>query len=363
MPDHSVLSTIFRHFGDVEVKDESPLYEALCHIVANDESLLDLASFTASGQPPPNLFLGATHYVLAANPDDPLARYYRSFGGEQQPDDTLAPTFRTFCDQHRDELIRLLQVRIVQTNEVGRSACILPAASLASREAGGAPLAVIEVGPSAGLNLNFDRYHYDYGNGLEAGPPGSLCRITCDARGTLGPSDIATPEIASQIGFDRNPLDVGDERDVRWLRALVWPEHDDRRQLLEAAVKIAQRDPPLLLGTDLFRALPTVLALVPSAAVPLVVATFVLHQFAPEMRRRFRSLLQEAGYRRPVYMVLFGFGEFATGVRARAGIAFDLHLLRFNASGAQTRLLASAHPHGRWLEFRRESPWADLPQE
>ncbi len=361
MPDQSVLSAIFRHFGDIEVKGESALYEAICHVIANDQSLLELASFTAPGQPPPNLLLAATHYVLAANTDSPLARHYPSLGGEQSPDDTLAQSFRDFCREHREELIHLLQTRIVQTNEVGRSACILLAASLASREAGGAPLALIEIGPSAGLNLNFDRYHYDYGAGVLAGNPGSTCRITSDSRGTVSAEDLQMPEIASQIGFDRNPLDVGDERDRRWLRALVWPEHNDRRLQLEAALTIAQRDPPLLLGTDLFVALPAVLAMVPAPAVPLVIATFVLHQFPPDLRGLFRSLLQDAGRKRPVYMVLFGFSEFAGGQRDKTTNASELWLLRFDASGAHSRRLAVAHPHGRWLEFNRDSPWRALP--
>ena len=215
MTDYSALAAQFRHFAEFEVREQSPLYEAVCYAISDSEQLLALAAQASPGQPPPNLILGVLHYLLAEHREDPLAGYYASLGGGESPDGQLASRLRDFASEHSSEISRLMQTRLVQTNEVRRAAAVLIAAAAASRGFEDAPLALIEIGPSAGLNLNFDRYHYDFGNGLEAGPPRSVCRIDCDARGTLIAQDIAMPVIASQIGLDINPLDVGDERDAR----------------------------------------------------------------------------------------------------------------------------------------------------
>ena len=59
-----------------------------------------------------------------------------------------------------------MRTRSIQTNEVGRSAALLPA--LAVVRAGALavgddrPLALVELGPSAGLNLLLDRYAVTY---------------------------------------------------------------------------------------------------------------------------------------------------------------------------------------------------------
>ena len=361
MTDRTSLAETFRRFGEIEAAGQlSPLYVALSAIVATDPDLLELASHAPAGQPPPNLLFAAVHYLLEAQREHPLAVYYPSVGGPGAVDDELGAAFRRFCAANRDEIARLMRTRLVQTNEVRRSACLLPAFAAVADDAGGASLALIEIGPSAGLNLLFDLYAYDYGAGLNAGAEHSTVRLDCDARGTLQPRDVVLPKVASRIGIDINPLDVGDERDVRWLRALIWPEHEDRRRLLEAAVKLARRDPPLLISPDLFGALPGLLALVPPGTAPCLFATMVLNQFTPEMRARLRSTLEAAGRAKPVYLSVMGFSEFATGVRVAAEANTHVWLLRFGPAGSHARLVADCSPHGRWLEYQRDSQWRPL---
>ena len=83
----------------------------------------------------------------------------------------------------------------------------------------GRPLTLIEIGPSAGLNLVFDRYGYDYGNGIVAGVTESAVRINSDSRGAPPPVS-PLPRVAARLGIDLNPLDVGDSDEMDWLRAL-----------------------------------------------------------------------------------------------------------------------------------------------
>ena len=88
---------------------------------------------------------------------------------------------------------------MVQTNEVRRSALLLPVFVLVYREAQGRSLYLLEIGAAAGLNLLWDRYGYDYENGLWSGDLCSPVQITCSPRGKLTPPIPATlPEVGGR---------------------------------------------------------------------------------------------------------------------------------------------------------------------
>src|SRR5205085_2794304 len=104
--------------------------------------------------------------------------------------------------------------RSTQTNEVGRLATLVPAfAAVAS-----GPIALIEAGASAGLNLFPDRYSYSWGDGTIGSGP----LLTASARGPV-PLPVAVPTVAWRVGVDLHPLDVADDDAMRWLSFLVWP--------------------------------------------------------------------------------------------------------------------------------------------
>src|SRR3982074_2158172 len=134
-----------------------------------------------------------------------------------------------------------------QTNEARRCTALLPLlASLPQ------PLALLEVGAAAGLCLYPDRWSYQYDDGPviepEQGPSAGL--LTCTTNGRC-PQPRQPIEVAWRAGIDLNPLDVRSAEDVRWLQALVWPEQTKRRDVLDAAIRLATADPPLLVTGDL----------------------------------------------------------------------------------------------------------------
>ena len=47
---------------------------------------------------------------------------------------------------------------------------------------------------------------------------------------------------------------------MAWLADLVWPEQEERRERLERRSRIARREPPYIVGGDLFDHLPALLA-------------------------------------------------------------------------------------------------------
>jgi len=186
----------YRVFGR-EARGRSAVYESLAAAVADDDLVL---GFLASLPPPKrqlNLLFAAARYLLGAPPD-------------------LAG-LRTLVRRNGAELTQVMLARRTQTNEPARCATLLPALARLPE-----PLALIEVGASAGLTLLFDRYTYDYGGHLIAGSDPDAPALRCAVRGPV-PLPARLPAIAWRAGLDLNPLDVARDDDVRWLSCLVWP--------------------------------------------------------------------------------------------------------------------------------------------
>lgn len=145
-------------------------------------------------------------------------------------------------------------------------------------------LALVEVGPSAGLNLLWDRYGYDYGAAGQWGDLDSPVRIESAVRAGNPPLPDETPPVASRVGIDLNPLDVTDPDDARWLRSLVWPEHDERHRVLANAIDAARRTPPDIREGDALELLPEVVAEIPDDRPVCVFDTQVRYQLSDEGR-------------------------------------------------------------------------------
>ncbi|MYE82165.1 MAG: DUF2332 family protein [Gammaproteobacteria bacterium] len=140
----------------------SPLYAELSYAVSESPELLALAAHTRPRQPPPNMLFGAVQYLLLRGAEHPLAAHYPIVSGEPRPMKPAAGDFRDFCRAYAGEVAELVRTRRTQTNVVRRCTCLVPAFSIVSREAQGRPLHLIDLGASAGLNLNFDRYGVRY---------------------------------------------------------------------------------------------------------------------------------------------------------------------------------------------------------
>jgi hypothetical protein len=250
----------YRIFGR-EAHGRSPAYESLAASVADDDLVL---GFLATLPPPkrqPNLLFAAARYLLGAAPG--------------------IGTLRALVRRNEAELARVMLARRTQTNEPARCATLLPALARMPE-----PLALIEVGASAGLTLLFDRYSYDYGGRRIAGSDPDAPTLRCAVRGPV-PLPARLPAIAWRAGLDLNPLDVTRDDDVRWLSCLVWPGESDREERLAAAIASARRDPPPVYPGDLLTDLPALAARAPAGATLVIFHSAVLAYVAAEARERF----------------------------------------------------------------------------
>lgn len=330
----------FEGFADWAV-GTSPLYERLARGVAADAYLLSLADEVPPKRGVPHILLASVHWHLLGGADHALADYYPSV-----TDDPIGPTerdplpaFRDFCEEYEDELLPLLRTRRTQTNAVRRCTALFPAISRVSRAVGDDPIATVELGPSAGLNLCWDRYSYDYG---DAGRYGSGDpRLDAEIRGSAPPLPEEFPPVASRVGIDLDPLDVTDEADVRWLRALVWPEHDDRHRLLRSAAATAAENPPDLRQGDAVSLLPDVLGAIPDDAPVCVFDTQMRYQLDDESNERLRDAVESAAEDRELHWLS---GH-------EAGERQGSLLLKW-FDGEETTTLAAYEQHGKWLDWR-----------
>ena len=343
------MSGLAEQFRDLAAwaDGSDPLYAHLCRRAADDPEVLGLAETVPEGRQAPHLLLAAVQYLLDRDPEDRLARYYPSLTDDpRDPDDDCYPAFRAFCLDNADALEPLLANRRTQTNSVRRSAVLYPAiAHVAARTDG--PLALVELGPSAGLNLCFDRYRYDYGDRV-VGEPASPVTIESEIHGGDPPLPERPPDVHSRVGIDLHPLDVTDRDDADWLRALVWPAHTDRRELLERALATASTDPPRLIEGDLLEDLPAVLDGIPDGVPVCVINTLVLYQVPDAVCDALEAVLADRMAGRPLHW-LTGATELS------GGESVTLDWVRRDAGGVRRDRLAEYDPHGAWLDWDGDS--------
>jgi len=181
--------------------------------------------------------------------------------------------------------------RRTQTNEVGRCAPLMAALA---RLPG--PLALLEVGASAGLCAIPERYSYRFGDRpvLGSGSPVIECAVdTAGLAAGLAPTQL--PDIRWRLGLDLDPLSAADAADAAWLEALIPLDRPDRRDRLRAALDTARDDPPRVIAGDALDDLAAAASEAPEGLTLVVVSLGTLVYLAPEARAAFPRAVAELG--------------------------------------------------------------------
>ncbi|MFC1438603.1 DUF2332 domain-containing protein [Streptacidiphilus sp. N1-10] len=351
------IDVIREAFAEPDEFTSSPLYRALSRTVAAEERLLALAARGRAGQYPTFLFFGAVHQLLLAGAEHQLARYYPSVAGPDAlaPDEAAGPALLDFCLRHETELTGLISTRLVQTNHVQRALGLRIGLAEIARHTD-APVHLIEVGTSAGLNLRFDRYGYTLG-GRRYGDPASPVQLVAALHGpdTLPDLDVL-PATASVHGVDLNPVDVRAQADRRWLEALVWPENLDQRRLLAAALDVVAADPPQVLRGDAVDVLPALAADLPPGEPRVVFHSATRLHVPLDRRAAFDAAITAVGTAGPLWWLCVEDGPDpdprpAASRRDRIGPA-----LRLRDPDGDDHTLAVVEGHLRWVETLQADP-------
>ena len=228
------ISGRYTAFAVDEARGASEIYERLSLAVAASPELLAFIASLPAERRQPNLFLAAVKHLC---------------GVPEDADQLIAVVRR-----EHSSIRGVMLSRTTQTNEPARCSVLLPLFAQLPQ-----PLALIEVGASAGLCLLPDLYGYDYGERRIEPPDQSAPVFDCKAN-DLVPLPVKVPRIVWRLGLDLNPVDLSSEDQVQWLEALIWPGQEQRAQRLRAAIEVARSDPPRVVKGDLLTDLEPLLA-------------------------------------------------------------------------------------------------------
>ncbi len=300
-----------------QCEGRSQLYVELLTAWADDPVANELVGQDASWDAPLRL-AGGLHYLV--------------LGGEASWNDPL--------EEHAEFLHEFVASQGVQTNEVQRSWLLLPLLLRVAQRTDAETFDLVELGPSAGLNLVWDRYRYRYEAG-RWGREDALLSFEGQERRPI-PGDLLElePEVGGRIGIDRSPIDVTTEAGARLLRSFVWAGQDDRMRRLDQAIEAVREEPPELVKGDYVEELPDVLAQ-PTDGLTVVFQTASFGYIGDEGRARVRSVLEEVGRTRPLAFISTG--------KPRDGEDWGLRIVYW--PGGEREFAGHADFHGSWISW------------
>lgn len=337
------LKNWFRIFADNECKEVSPFYYSLSNKISLSDELIDIASYCKQGQPMPNLFFAAVHYLLICNPSQELAKYYPSLKSDYLKNLPFQ-LFIEFCLKHKEAIIEIEQTKIVQTNALNRTAYLMP---ILSNLFGNKEISIVDIGSSAGLTLNMDKYEYHYNNKYSFGKSSVIIQSEI-RKGTL-PKFNNPVILKNKIGIDQNPLNLTIIENEKWLKALVWADLNERFNKLSNAINIAKNNPITLLkgsDTNFFK------NVIQSQhkELPLVVYhTHTLYQFSQKKREEFWDMIDTVGKKRDLtYIAVEGSKVFHINYKSNGVL---VELTEYKNGNKTNKILAETNGHANWIKW------------
>jgi hypothetical protein len=362
MASDSTLAQVYRHFAEADHPGASPVYRRVALAISDSDQALHAIETAPPRKRNPAVILAALHDLALAGRAPALAAAYAEAEAEAEAEadgDAAAVAAIHTLLRMRDTIAAVAVRRPARSDETGRYAVLYPAVTEAARRSGAEAVGLIDVGCSAGLNLNVDRVGISYLNGPSLGDPSSPVQLSPQIMHQRPVPARPMPDVAACIGIDRDPIDVTDADDARWLRACLPPDQPERRAWLDAEIALAGTAPPLLLRGDPAELLRDAIARIPAAALPVVSTTWALSRFPIESRLRFLRRLEEAAASRPVaWISVEGVGVAPTvptlGDRPASGHSI-IGLALFGRSAQPAEAIGRCWSRGRFLEWLADS--------
>lgn len=300
MPEHAVR----RAFADQVVACErlgSPFTSRLCAVLGErldrstpvGRAVLDWPGTVpgARGDAVPLRLAGALHALVRRSAAPGLAAVYPP--NPLPSAETLWAAVSTALAEHADAILPWLAAP-PQTNEVARASLLYAGLAVIAAETR-LPIALHEIGASAGLNLNLDRFGYRYGAAMRGDPTSA---VQLEPRWHGVPPPDAAVRIARRLGNDIAPLDATLAKDRERLVAYTWPDQAERIARLEAALAIAAAHPPPIEPGDAADFVARHFSAPPCAGEVRVLAHSIALQYVPAAARaRIAARLAAAGAR------------------------------------------------------------------
>ncbi len=280
---------------------------------------------------------GALQSITISNPEDAIGQIYPN-GIHSQYTNILISTIKSY-DDYLSSWLDLPP----QTNETGRASALLPGLLHISRQTQ-QPIQLIEIGSSAGLNLQLDHFFYQY-DAQTWGDPSSPVKLIPEISG-VNPNLKGQLAISSTTGCDLSPLDIRDKHSQLRLRSYVWPDQQYRVDRLNGAIKLALQTPPELLAMDAADFVEAQLANRTKNNAFVLMHSIVWQYLPHQTQRRIESAMHKYGakadHSNPIFWLrLEGMG----GKEPGASLMLD------KWPDHNTITLARSCFHGNWIEF------------
>ncbi|HUP86832.1 MAG TPA: DUF2332 domain-containing protein [Acidimicrobiales bacterium] len=352
--DRSEVAQRFRAIADGSFRDV-PLYRRLAFAIAERPPLTDFATQLPYHALAGGLVFSTLHYLVLAEVDAEFSASWRQ--EEQTPAaiDDLELRFERFVLNHASSITALVDRHPgAQLNEVNRCAYLMPALATVA-ESRSRALALLEIGASAGLLLNFDRYSYRYGDSSFG--PRSAVSIQSENRSQ--PPHLNMPDVRWRLGVDRHPVDVNDHHAALWLLASVYPGDTTRAARLSAAIAEAREHPPPVV-TGQAADVETFGHRSPQDLSLTITTTALLMYLDPAARLEFRRSIDQLAETRSVDWliceppaVLASLGSDVGDLVAPYVDRSDFvgPLIHVASDREAPNLLALTGPHARWIDW------------
>lgn len=290
-----------------------------------------------AGQSVPLRLAGALHGLVLSGADAGLAAAYPPNAvGDQELWEAVAAALVA----HEATIMAWLD-NPPQTNEVRRSSVLLPALWWIIARTGDLPIALSELGASAGLNLSLDRFAIDTPSG-PVGPERSPVLLQPEWRNP--PPEARGLRVIDRRGVDRAPVDAHAPVGALRLLSYIWPDQPDRMALTRGAIGLSDAPPD---AGDAAPWLERRLSAVPRDRLHVVYSTIAWQYFPPETQTRCADALDRAGAAADPAAPLAHVAFEADGRRDGAALT-----VRLWPHAPAPQHLARADFHGRWVDWQ-----------
>ena len=282
---------------------------------------------------------GALHAAALSRRDPKLAALYPPAEWRMEQ---VWPAARAFLEHEHDWVTGFID-SAPQTNEVRRSIALL-AGFLAFAKDWSGPIDMLEIGASAGLNLNWNRFAYRTARWSW----GVASPVVLDTEWTgPAPAIAAHPQVRNRAACDLNPLDLNDPGQLLQLRSYIWPDQPERLARFDGAVALARSSGVQVERADAAAWLKQRLAARANDAATIVYHSIFLQYPPREARAAIIDAIQRAGTEAsasaPLAWVRLEPEALTDGVRDSVRMVVDLTTW----PGGQRRILAYTDGHVR----------------
>jgi hypothetical protein len=327
---------LLRHIAD-DAEAGGPSAPLLAPWAGRDHDTVDQAL--------PGMRIMAALHDLALSGEDPaLAAVYPRPDAPIDPDAAWGPVRAALARE--PARLAAFMTHEPQTNEVGRAAMMV-GAFLVAAQATGLPFRCFELGASAGLNLNWDRFRYQLGD-LAWGDPRSEVMLAPDWTGAAPPD--AQVRVIERAACDRRPIDITDPAEARRLMAYVWADQFQRLARLRAAIALARRIGVKVEAAD--AADWTRARAAPAPGALTIVYHSVFWQYVPAAGQAALRAAIEAHAAQATAEAPFAWLRMEPTPPA----IDNMHVRLTLWPGGEEQVLAKVHPHGAWVRWLAEPP-------